>query len=179
MGKKTIAALVEEIESARQRLLGLLDRSSPAAAASPVGEGRWSPIQYVEHLARAEEATLWRMFTVLEDARAGRPGVLSTTPDESIEQVTDRTWGEQVEAPPLAVPRWGGPLSYWATRMRRNRDLVRAFADLVVEPELDAVAYEHPISGPFTLRQGFEFIRFHIERHHGHLVEQLIAEGTA
>ena len=174
MSSKTIAGLEGEIEDARRGFLDLLERLSPFEATSPIGEGRWAPLQYLEHLVRAEEATLWRMFTVLDDACKGREGVRSTTPDESIEQVTDRTWGEEVEAPPLAVPRWGGAFGYWMARMRRNRDLVRAFTSIVEESELDVVAYEHPISGPFTLRQGLEFIRFHIERHHRQLVESKV-----
>jgi hypothetical protein len=55
--------------------------------------------------------------------------------------------------------------------MRRNAALVWAFAEVVAEHELDAVAYPHPISGPFTMRQGFEFIRFHLDRHRDHLLE--------
>ena len=56
--------------------------------------------------------------------------------------------------------------------MAANEALVLAFAALVRESELDSVAYLHPISGPFTMRQGLEFIRFHIERHLAHLNEQ-------
>ncbi|MGI9626796.1 MAG: DinB family protein, partial [Longimicrobiales bacterium] len=171
----TVPALVEDIEEARIRLLDLVEGLSSSAVEAPVEPDRWSPLQYVEHLVRAEEATLWRMFTAVEDGRRGRPGPESSTPDESIEQVTDRTWGEPVEAPPLAVPAWTGSGSYWLERLRRSSALVARFADLVDDAELDSIAYNHPISGPFTMRQGLEFIRFHIDRHHNHIVNGILS----
>ena len=82
-----------------------------------------------------------------------------------------------MESPPLAIPKWGGAMSYWLERMERNGGPLVAFAELVREEELDTVAYEHPISGPFTMRQGMEFVRFHIERHYAHMREALGEEG--
>ncbi len=119
---------------------------------------------------RSEETTVWRMFKAVDDARQGRQVLQSPTPDSKIEEIIARTWASREEAPSLAVPQLGGPLAYWAARMRRNGSLVAVFAEFVSEAELDAIAYPHPISGPFTMRQGFEFIRFHIDRHHGHLL---------
>lgn len=163
--------LVEEVERARTELLRLLASVAPGQMETPIGEGRWSPTQYLEHLVRAEEATLWRMFKAVDDWRRRGEVLTSPTPEAGIEEVVERTWGERVEAPPLAVPQLGEPGSYWMVRMERNASLVRAFADLVSEEELDALSYPHPISGPFTMRQGFQFVRFHMDRHRGHLEE--------
>lgn len=168
---ETRRELVDDIERARSDLLAVAESIAPDGLAVPIGEGRWTPTQYVEHLVHAEEVTLWRMSKAVDDARLLGEVLVSPTPDDTIEQVVERTWGERVEAPPLAVPRLGEPGSYWLTRMRRNAALVRDFADLVREEELDALAYPHPISGPFTLRQGLQFIRFHLDRHRGHLEE--------
>lgn len=165
--------MVRHVEQARAALLTYLDPMDWEEAHAPIGEGRWSPTQYLEHLVHAEEATVWRMFKAVEDERRGVVGPRSDTPRDTIEEVVARTWGERVEAPPLAVPRWGGPKSYWLERMKRNARLLALFAETVREGELDTFAYEHPISGPFTLRQGVEFVRFHIERHLGHLEEAL------
>lgn len=163
--------LIADIERARQALLGLLESIDPGRMAVPIGDGRWSPTQVLEHLVRAEEATLWRMFKAVDDARRRGEVLASPTPNDSIEEIVARTWREREEAPPLAVPQLGEPGSYWMARMRRNAPLVEEFAELVREEELDALAYPHPISGPFTLRQGLEFVRFHIDRHRGHLEE--------
>jgi hypothetical protein len=163
--------LLDEVEGARNDLVTFLEPMDEVVAQAPIGDGRWSPVEYLEHLVRAEEATLWRMFTSIEEGRRGIAGPTSPTPGESIEQLVARTWGETVDAPPLAVPRLGGSLVYWLERMKRNRALVTAFAERVLPGELDTVAYDHPISGPFTMRQGMEFVRFHIARHHGHLVD--------
>lgn len=164
-----VVGLVEDVERARSALLDLLTRIEPDELAVPIGEGRWSPTQYVEHLVRAEEVTVWRMVKAVEDARRRDEVLVSPTPRATIEEIAERTWGDRVEAPPLAVPQLGEPGSYWMARMRRNASLVREFAELVREQELDSLAYPHPISGPFTMRQGLEFIRFHIDRHRGQL----------
>lgn len=165
----TISALVADIELARSALLGLCKSIAPDQMAVPIGEGRWSPTQYLEHLVRAEEATLWRMFKAVDDSRRRNEALPSPTPDATIEELVARTWGEHVDAPPLAVPQLGGPGSYWLARMKRNALLVREFADLVQEDELDGLSYPHPISGPFTMRQGLQFVRFHIDRHRSQL----------
>ncbi len=169
--RENLSELVQAVEKARARLLEVVEGLIPEQIEAPVAEGRWSPLQYVEHLVRAEEATLWRMFGAVEDGQKGLPGPQSSTPQESIEEVAARTWPEKVEAPPLAVPEWGGSVAYWTARLKRNAGLVETFGELVTENELDSVAYNHPISGPFTMRQGLEFIRFHIERHRDHIAE--------
>ncbi len=177
MGMATVAEMVADIERARTALLALLKSIGPDRMAVPIGEGRWSPTQYLEHLVRAEEATLWRMFKAVDDWRRREEVLSSPSPDATIEEVVDRTWGERVDAPPLAMPQFGEPGSYWLERMRRNASIVSAFAELVREDELKKLSYPHPISGPFTLRQGFEFVRFHIDRHLGQ-VESAVVEAS-
>lgn len=167
----SVSRLVQDIERARGRFLEVFSGLEEARASSPIGDERWSPLQYLEHLVRAEEVTLWRMFKAVEDFRASRESLVSETPNQTIEDIVERTWGGHVDAPPLAVPQLGGSVAYWSVRMTRNADLVRAFADLVEDAELDGVAYPHPISGLFTMRQGLEFVRFHLDRHRTHLVE--------
>lgn len=167
----SIPDLVAEIESSRDEFLDLVGGLTPQEAAAPIGEGRWSPLEYLEHLVRAEEVTIWRMFKAVEDARTSRGVLKSPTPEATIEDIVDRTWEVHEEAPPLAIPKLGASRAYWSIRMSSNAALVSAFADLVEESELDAIAYPHPISGPFTMRQGFEFIRFHLDRHRVHIVE--------
>lgn len=163
--------LVIAIEHSRRQLLELLASLEQDSVRQPIAEGRWSPLQYLEHLVRAEEATLWRMFKAVEDARSEGWRLESPTPEASIEEIVAATWKEQEEAPPLAVPQLGGSPAYWAERMRRNEALVRAFAEFVDDAELDSLAYPHPISGLFTMRQGLEFVRFHLDRHRFHVAE--------
>lgn len=176
---ETLSALVVDIERSRSAFLTLLRALEPNQSAAPIGDGRWSPTQYLEHLVRAEEATLWRMFKAVDDHRCRGEVLSSPTPEASIEEIVDRTWGDQVDAPPLAVPQLGGPAAYWVVRMARNASLVSAFAERVREDELDRLAYPHPISGPFTMRQGLQFVRFHIDRHRGHLEAAGLANLSA
>jgi len=175
----SIARLVHDVEHSRARLMGFLEPLDRERAHRPIGAGRWSPVQYLEHLVRAEEATVWRMFKAVEDERWGERGPRSDTPHETIDEVVERTWAGPVESPPLAVPEWGGAMLYWLERMQRNADILKRFAEFVAVDELDVVAYNHPISGPFTLRQGVAFVGFHIDRHHAHLREALEHGGRA
>ena len=167
------AELAVAVEAARRAFAEDLAHLSRTQARTPIGPGKWSPVEYVEHLVRAEEATIWRMFTAVEDARASKEGPISQTPDQTIEEITDRTWGGPVESPPLAVPQLRGSLAYWLLRLAGNGRLVEAFASLVSDAELNTVAYNHPISGPFTMRQGLDFCRFHLQRHHEQLKQAL------
>ncbi len=168
---ESTSALVQDIERARAALVALVESIGPSDMAVPIGEGRWSPTQYLEHLVRAEEATLWRMYKAVDDFRRSGEALTSSTPGLTIEEVVERTWEETVEAPPLAVPQLGEPSAYWRVRFQNNASVVGDFARLVREDELDALCYAHPISGPFTLRQAFQFVRFHIDRHRGQLEE--------
>jgi len=168
-----IPRLVDQIESSRRQFLATVEGLGREALVTPLGSGRWSPLGYLEHLVRAEEATLWRMFKAVEDARLTGDVLRSPTPEAAIEEIVDRTWRTREDAPPLAVPTLGGPAAYWIERMQRSRGLVSAFVDLVEEAELDVLSYPHPISGPFTMRQGLQFLRFHLDRHRGHVEEAL------
>lgn len=165
--------LVDDIESARGRFLEVVAGLSPGDVIAPIGPDRWSPLQYLEHLVKAEEATVWRMFKAVEDARNAGEVFVSPTPGATIEEIVERTWKTREDAPPLAIPKLGGSRTYWSVRMTGNAALVAAFAELVAESDLDAIAYPHPISGPFTMRQGLQFIRFHLDRHRGHIMEAI------
>ncbi len=167
----SIKEMVADIERARSAFLNLLQSIDPESMEALIAKDRWSPVQYLEHLVRAEEATLWRMFKAVDDWRREKKAQPSPTPEATIEEIVDRTWGERIEAPPLAVPQLGAPAAYWMVRMKRNAEIVKAFAALIREEELDTLSYPHPISGPFTMRQGFQFVRFHIDRHRGQLEE--------
>lgn len=166
-----ISRLADDIESARRQLLAAVDVLDRETVVAPLGDGRWSPLGYLEHLVRAEEATLWRMFKAVDDARVGGEVLRSPTPEAQIEEIVDRTWRTREEAPPMAIPALGGSPAYWMERMRRAHGIVSAFVNFVEEPELDVISYSHPISGPFTMRQGLQFIRFHMDRHRNHIEE--------
>jgi hypothetical protein len=52
---------------------------------------------------------------------------------------------------------------------------LEAFGDEITDDELRLIAHPHPISGPLSFGQRFEFLRFHIDRHVGQ-VSKLMAE---
>ena len=73
-------ALVRAAEEARAALIAYLRPMEWGEAHKAIGDGRWSPVEYLEHLVRAEEATVWRMFKAVEDERRGEVGPRSDTP---------------------------------------------------------------------------------------------------
>lgn len=169
--KREIDLLLTALESSRARFLSAMARLEPETVDAPVAVGRWSPLQYLEHLVRAEEVVMWRMFGAVDAARRGNLEVRSSpTPYAPVEDIINRTWKPRESAPPLAVPTLGGSREYWMVRMRRNEALGASFVEWAGEVDFNQVAFRHPISGPFTLRQGIEFLRYHIDRHLGHVV---------
>jgi len=174
-----VERLVSDIERSRKRLVDRVECLGSRAVLPAVGGGRWSAGQYVEHLALAEEVTLWRMWTAVKDSRCGHDPIVCETPDLSIEEVVDRTWRPKEKAPPLARPRLEGSIEYWLSRLRRNRQILFAFCAELSAEDLDRVAYPHPISGPLTVRQGLQFIRFHLDRHAEHIQGIEVTERRA
>lgn len=75
------------------------------------------------------------MFEAVEDARASRESLTSETPSQTIENIVDRTWGGDVDAPPLAIPRLGGSVAYWSIR-------------IPPDPGLGSMAHRTEIDGP-------------------------------
>ena len=168
------SALLDDVERARGAFMQTLAKLDPGAIDRPIEPGRWSPLEYLEHLVRAEDATVWRMYGAVGEARAGAAPPTDMRPEAAIERIVEETWQEAEEAPPLAVPSLRGSPAYWTARLEAQQPIVSRLVDCLDDGELDGVAYLHPISGPFTMRQGLQFIRFHLDRHRCQIEEALL-----
>ena len=125
-----MAALRERIAEAtraRTELLDLVRGFTPAQAAFKASPAEWSIAENVEHLVVAEQGSINRVSSAAEAVRVGRP-VWSGEPvhrGRSIEEIVKLTWVAGQEAPEIARPRRGGPLSYWIVALECNQWLVR------------------------------------------------------
>ncbi len=162
-----VRKLSDGVRAARERLIRELEGLSAAQGAFMPGPEAWSVAEVVEHLVWAEQSGLNKMWVALAAARRGEPVWVGEHPERRspIETIIERTWRPKEQAPAIAEPSWGGPLSYWLAFFGLCQTLTEAVAAEIRAEELDEVVYPHYLSGPLTLRQRLEFIRYHIERH--------------
>ena len=159
--------LLADINQARQDMLSKARHLTPEQGAFKPAPDQWSVTEVIEHLVLAEHSGINKMWVALEASRKGEPVWTDPNPQKhaSIEDIIADTWKDREVAPPIATPSWGGPLAYWLAYFESCQQVVEAVGREIQEAELDEVVFPHYLSGPLTLRQRLEFIRFHIERH--------------
>lgn len=166
----TATALLDALEAHREALISRLDALPPERlAARPVGGG-WSLAQIVDHLARIDRGLRFEGAQAPLLVRATSParcrvlrGVLGLP--------------VRIPAPPGAAgvmpgeaPRYEEVRDAWAERRsewRRRLD----------EADLQAVAFRHPLMGPFLLVDALAFLLAH-HRHHDAQVERTVRVVT-
>ena len=127
----------------------------------------WSAVENTEHLYWAEHGGIWGMWRAFHAKRAGTPiwegeRIHNGLP---IEEIVARTWQPKEVVPAVAAPRMGGPSAFWLSALTSLQEPLSDLADALADEELDTLIHPHPISGPLNIRQRFEFLRFHIDRH--------------
>ena len=107
------------------------------------------------------------MWKALEGWRTGKPVFAGEMVNEglSIEEIVTRTWRPKEIAPETATPHFFGPLSFWISSVQSCQVLLKDLANALEEDELETVIYPHFIMGALNIRQRFEFLRFHLDRH--------------
>ncbi len=162
-----LESLVVAVEEARVHFLATVEPVAPIQAARRPTPEAWSVAELVEHLVWAERVGVRGIWTALDRTRDGKPSWKGDLPWSglSIEEVIDRTWGETVDAPAVALPREGGPVDYWSSALRACTTELAALAQALQGFDLEQLIYPHPISGPLNARQRLEFLRFHLDRH--------------
>lgn len=172
MSSKTIRTLLADVVSARERFIATVGAPSHAQATFKPSPDVWSIIDNVEHMTLAERSGTNGMWKALDGIRRGAPvwqGVPSNA-GHSIESIVETTWKSREIVPPIAAPSWGGPVAYWITALRAGHGVLEALGrelELMEQQgvQLEQIIYPHPISGPLDMRQRFEFLRFHLDRH--------------
>lgn len=165
-----VCELVASVEKARASVLESVADLTGAQGAFKPSENEWSIAEVMEHLYLAELAGITKVWSALENLRAGRHWTHELpNRGKTIDEVVAETWKPKEVAPQIATPFMGGPLRPWCSALG---SLTKVLADLAVELEarkLDEIIFPHVLSGPLDARQRLDFLRFHMERHSGQI----------
>lgn len=164
---KTIEELGAEVNDARQRYLLVVRQFTPRQAEFKPDEATWSVVENTEHIARAEHSGVAGMWRAIEGVESGAPlwQGAAVHHGKAIEQIVAETWKEKEQVPAIAAPTWGGSLAFWTSMLEANEHVLSALLARMRGHDIDAIHYPHPISGPLSMRQRLEFLRFHLDRH--------------
>jgi hypothetical protein len=159
--------LIEETEIARREFIAAVRGLTPEQAAFTSGPDSWCIVEITEHITRAEQSGIMGMWKALAGYHQGKPVWEGENVNAgfSIEEVVRRTWKEKEIVPEIAKPQWGGPIELWIANLQANAQVLKTLGENFKGLDLNEIIYPHPISGPLTIRQRFEFLRFHLHRH--------------
>lgn len=169
--------LIQSVAVERKLYLDQLIAISEAQAQWRLKPYEWNLIDITEHLFWAEQGGIYGMWKTIKAIRDGQMKCTldSEHKDMPIKQIIDLTWQTKEIAPPSAVPRMGGTLSFWVASLNSLQDVLNAFGKDLQDDELRIQAQPHPISGALDFQQRFEFLGFHIA-HHREQCRKIITE---
>ena len=174
-------ALVREVARARERYLTTLGTPTFERATHKPGPDSWCLVEITEHITIAEQVGINGMWKALDAFQRGAP--LQSGPlihaGKPISQVIQETWKEREQVPPVAAPRWGGPIEFWIAALHSNQALLEALATDLRAVDLTDIVYPHPISGALDARQRLEFLAFHLDRHRAQVERAVAHAGVA
>jgi hypothetical protein len=160
--------LHQEVFKARENYLQTVKKFSFSDGIYKPDDKTWSAAEITEHLVKAEHGGINGMWKALMGIRNGKPvwDKEHTNRGLTIEEVVRLTWKDKEKAPEIAEPTLGGPLEFWISALEACQVLVDRIVKELEGEDLENIVYPHPISGPLDIRQRFNFLRFHLDRHH-------------
>jgi len=166
-------SLLSEVAMARTRYISEAAKLTEEQAHWKSSPDIWSVVEITEHLYWAEHGGIWGMWRAFHGIRDGKPiwegeRVHKGLP---IETIIERTWQAKEIVPAIAAPRMGGPLVFWLSAFASLQQPLSDLADGLADEDLETIIHPHIISGPLDIRQRFEFLRFHIDRHRNQMLE--------
>lgn len=159
--------LLNDVASARARYSHEVEKLTEEQAHWKPSPDAWSATDITEHLYWAEHGGIWGMWRAFHAKRAGTPiweGELIHK-GLPIETIIERTWQEKEIVPPIAAPRMGGPVAFWLSAFMSLQQPLHDLSIALADADLESIIHPHALSGPLDIRQRFEFLRFHIDRH--------------
>jgi hypothetical protein len=159
--------LLTDVAEARTQYINEVKKLTEEQAHWKPSPDVWNATENTEHLYWAEHGGIWGMWRAFHAKQAGTPiweGELIHK-GLSADEVVARTWQEKEQVPAIAAPRMGGPAVFWLSALASLQQPLTDLAHALANEDLEAIIHPHPISGPIDIRQRFEFLRFHIDRH--------------
>ena len=159
--------LLADVATARNRYISEVEKLTEEQAHWKPSPDVWNAVDNTEHLYWAEHGGIWGMWRAFHAKQAGTPIWEGERIHKglSFEEIVARTWQPKEVVPPVAAPRMGGPAIFWLSALASLQQPLSDLATGLANEDLETLIHPHPISGPIDIRQRFEFLRFHIDRH--------------
>ncbi|GAB3024818.1 DinB family protein [Spirosoma pulveris] len=159
--------LLDDVASARTQYTYEVEKLTEEQAHWKPSADEWSATEITEHLYWAEHGGIWGMWRAFHAHQAGTPIWTGELVHRGlpIETIIERTWQEKEIVPLIAAPRMGGPVAFWLSAFNSLQQPLRDLSTALADADLESIIHPHPLSGPLDIRQRFEFLRFHIDRH--------------
>ena len=171
----TVPTLINDVNSARRRVLATVENVSPDQEQLRLGPDEWSVPQVIEHLVLAEQGGIYGMWTALQAARNGDGDWDEDLPHRgrTIEEIIALTWREREDAPPAAVPDIDGPLAFCVTELEACQYLLASLGTALHGLDPETIIHPHFLMGPLDVNQRLQFLRWHLDHHRAQIVEIL------
>ena len=165
-------SLLNDVATARTRYINEVGKLTEEQAHWKPAPDAWSATEITEHLYWGEHGGIWGMWRAFHAKREGNPVWEGELVHKGlpIETIIERTWQPKENVPASAVPRMGGPVAFWLSALASLQQPLHDLAKALDDEDPEAVIHPHIISGPLDIRQRFEFLRFHIDRHRNQLL---------
>lgn len=165
--------LIEEVSEARNSFIETASKILEENAQLKPSSDAWSASEIVEHICWAEVSGTIGMLKALQAYKEGRKIFDGEIIHQglSVEEIVARTWKPKEIVPPIAAPRFGGPIGYWLNFLENLQKPLEDLGKKLEGIDLASIQYPHPISGPMDIRQRLQFLRFHLDRHQNQLIE--------
>ncbi|GAC1516587.1 MAG: hypothetical protein NVS1B4_12340 [Gemmatimonadaceae bacterium] len=163
----TLDARLRAFHASRRALLADVEALDPALLVARPAAGKWSIVEIVEHLVRAERAILQELP---EPSRvAAHERRLGHRLRYAIVYIVVK-FGIPVEAPSAAMlPLGERTLAVLRRMWDENHEWLRAFIDRLDGDGARKAFFHHPVAGPLTVKQAMQLDQLHLDRHAGQI----------
>ncbi|MCM3611182.1 DinB family protein [Planococcus sp. MERTA32b] len=156
----------EENEAIRRRIFNAVEGMSDEKLNEKPAEGKWSPMQILDHLQLMENVIARNISKELE----------RETSKKAVKKPIQLTVSRaiKVDAPSYTVPSDDFiKLDEMKGRLKKSREYLNAVYDNASEEPLKSKSLPHPVFGNVPLVQWFPFVGLHEKRHLKQLEETL------
>ncbi|MES2797491.1 MAG: DinB family protein [Bacteroidota bacterium] len=164
-----VQKLIQLISESRNQYLKTVALFSEKEAQAKPNPEVWNVVENTEHLFWAEQGGLlgmWKILDALRNGDASSQNYEALLDSLSVEEIIAKTWKEKEIVPPVAAPRLGGTIAFWAASLHSLQSVLEKLGNELSDNDLQLLTHPHPISGILNFHQRLEFLRFHIDRHH-------------
>lgn len=158
---------IQAVETARATFVAEASNLSYQQAEFQPAADSWSIKEVVEHIYWAEKVGVLGMWKALTAYKNGTPLWQGENSNAglSIEEVVANTWQVKEIVPPIAAPKWGGPIDFWLAGLAACTQELIALQKALEGLNPSEIIFPHPISGPLEVYQRINFLSFHMKRH--------------